>query len=89
MYTITFSNQFKKDYKRIKTRNYNLAIFEKAYDLLEETGTLPIVPFKTNHLKGDFAGYYEAHLAPDWLIIWKKTKDEIHFVRMGTHTDLF
>jgi mRNA interferase YafQ len=89
MYTITFSNQFKKDYKRIKTRNYNLAIFEKAYDLLEETGTLPIVPFKTHTLKGDFNGYHEAHLTPDWLIIWKKSKNEIHLVRMGTHSDLF
>ncbi len=89
MFTVTFSNQFKKDYKKVKTRQYDLSLFDKAYDIIESTGTLPVVPYKTHPLKGDYTGYYEAHLAPDWLIIWKKTNNEVHFVRTGTHSDLF
>jgi mRNA interferase YafQ len=54
MFTVTFSNQFKKDYKKVKIRQYDLSLFEKAYDIIETTGTLPLIPYKTHPLKGNF-----------------------------------
>jgi len=29
------------------------------------------------------------HVANDWVLIYKITPEEIHFIRMGTHSDLF
>ena len=57
---------------------------------LGEKGTLS----KTNNphkLSGDYSTYWEAHIKPDWLIIWKPIihEQEIWLVRTGTHSDLF
>ena len=88
-FTISFTGQFKKDYKVIVKRKYDLTKLEMVYKILEETGTLPITKYKTHILKGNYAGNYEAHIEPDWLLIWIKEKTEIIFVRTGTHSDLF
>ncbi len=40
-------------------------------------------------LKGNWRGYRELHMEPDWLLIYKKTDKEIIAVRTGTHSDLF
>ncbi|HSX38868.1 MAG TPA: type II toxin-antitoxin system mRNA interferase toxin, RelE/StbE family [Chlamydiales bacterium] len=31
----------------------------------------------------------ECHIEPDWLLIDRVMSKEIHFVRTGTHADLF
>ena len=51
---------------------------------------VPLAPKHQNHkLKGNFVGYWECHITPDWLLIYKKDKERIYFVRTGTHSDLF
>jgi hypothetical protein len=40
-------------------------------------------------LKGEWKGYWECHVAPDWLLIYKVTNDEVRLARTGTHADLF
>jgi mRNA interferase YafQ len=90
-YKIYFSNSFNKDYKRVVRRNYDLGLFRKCIVTLEETGTLPVVPYKTHKLRGNYVGYIEAHITPDWLLIWKvDTKNKVvTLTRTGTHSDLF
>jgi len=42
-------------------------------------------------LKGNFKGFWECHIQPDWLLIWQQD-DEIKLIsltRTGTHSDLF
>jgi len=42
-------------------------------------------------LTGNYKGYRECHINPDWLLIYKK-KEAIKIVslyRTGTHSDLF
>lgn len=52
----------------------------------------PLNPKMKDHgLIGNWAGYRELHINPDWLLIYKllpKQKTVI-FVRVGTHADLF
>ena len=56
-------------------------------DLINEK---PLEAKHKNHkLKGDFVGYWECHIEPDWLLIYKKTATEIFLVKTGTHSDLF
>ena len=42
-------------------------------------------------LKGDYMGYRECHITPDWLLIYKKENDMItlSLTRTGSHSDLF
>lgn len=90
MYKISYTSQFKKDYKKAKKRNYNFAIFEQAYTLLEKKGELP-ARFKPHLLQGNYKGIWDAHLKPDWLILYNVNHvvKEVVFVRMGSHSDLF
>jgi len=46
-------------------------------EILGNTGTLPVVPYKTHKLHGNFANHWEAHLEPDWLLIWKIDENKI------------
>jgi len=40
-------------------------------------------------LKGDWRGYRDAHIEPDWLLIYRVADNELHLVRTGSHADLF
>jgi len=50
--------------------------------------TLP-VKNRTHKLRGNYEGFWECHIEPDWLLIYKKTETEIILARLGTHSDLF
>ncbi|HAT81783.1 MAG TPA: type II toxin-antitoxin system mRNA interferase toxin, RelE/StbE family [Flavobacterium sp.] len=90
MYTLAYTNQFKRDYKRCKKANKSMLKLHTAFGILEETGTLPVDKYKTHPLKGTYKDHIEAHIEPDWLLIWlPKPENEISLVRTGTHSELF
>jgi len=70
MYSVTFTTKFRKDLKTIEKRGYNIELLKQAISELMLTGTLP-AKNKPHKLSGPFVGYKEAHLDPDWLLIWK------------------
>lgn len=90
-YLPKYTSAFKKDFKRIDKRGYNVELLEEAVEILLYTGTLPAVPYKTHLLRGNYQGYWEAHISPDWLIIWKVDSSSmvVYLTRTGTHSDLF
>jgi mRNA interferase YafQ len=45
--------------------------------------------YKDHPLKGNWKGYRDAHVEPDWLPIYRIAGDELHLVRTGSHADLF
>jgi len=65
-------------------------LLKNAVIQLEESGILP-ANNKPHKLSGQYSGFWEAHLNPDWLIIWKVFPDdkEVWLTRTGTHADLF
>jgi len=90
MLTANYSGKFKKELKLMEKRNLDMRkIFTVMRDLQNE---VPLQPRHREHpLSGDFSGFLECHVEPDWLIIYKidvQTK-EIYFARTGTHSDLF
>jgi len=91
MYAIDYTNEFKKQLKRMKKRGYNMDLLNDAIKILINTGTLPFDIYKTHKLKGNFANFMEAHLQPDWLLIWQINKNTVTIVLTltGTHSDLF
>jgi mRNA interferase YafQ len=79
---------FKRDYKRIAKRAYDLSQLETVIDTLRAGRPLP--PARRDHpLKGDYADCRECHLQPDWLLIYQVSDTELVLVRTGTHADLF
>jgi mRNA interferase YafQ len=90
MYKLVFTNRFRKDVKLLQKRDYNLGLLKTSIQNLEEEGKLP-QSNKPHKLSGKYTGYWEAHLKPDWLIIWKvyQSENEIWLTRTGTHSDLF
>jgi len=60
--------------------------------MLDLENEVPLQPKNREHqLQGNYKGYLECHIEPDWLMIYKTYPEEkeIYFLRTGTHTDLF
>lgn len=90
MLRIRYHNIFKKDYKRVVRRGYNIQLLEKVVHLLCEQKPLP-KKYKDHELSGDYAGLRECHITPDWLLVYEIKEDELilALTRTGTHSDLF
>jgi mRNA interferase YafQ len=90
MYQLSTTNQFEKDYKLCKRRNYDMQLLHNIFLTLEVNGNLPSKN-KPHKLTGNYKGFWECHIKPDWLLTWLQndTTKQIEFVRTGTHADLF
>ena len=90
MLDIYFSNRFKKDYKLMLKRGMKPAIFEEVVQLLRMQQPLP-EKYRDHDLSGDWIGFRECHLLPDWLLIYQVQADRLilTLARTGTHSDLF
>ena len=81
---------FRRDYRRIRKRGWDVSLLGEVIDLLLSQKPLP--PRLHDHpLSGDNAGYRECHIRPDWLIIYRIEHNRLILVghRTGTHADLF
>ncbi len=90
MLKVRFLARFKKDYKIIQKRGYDTRIFEAVVDMLRQE--IPLPPRYQDHvLKGNYSGFRECHLTPDWLLIYKVENEilTLTLTRTGTHSDLF
>ena len=45
--------------------------------------------YRDHALKGEWSGYRDAHIEPDWLLIYQIADGELRLARTGTHADLF
>ena len=88
MLQVSFVGKFKKDYKLCQKRGYNIALLQSAIDILAIPQPLP-QKNKDHSLMGNYAGYRECHILPDWLLIYQQTQDELILYRTGSHADLF
>jgi mRNA interferase YafQ len=88
MRVVRYSGRFKKDFRRIKRRGYDLGRLDAILTILRED--MPLPPAARPHpLKGDWHGYYECHVGSDWLLIYKTVPGELLLAATGTHADLF
>lgn len=93
LYKITYSSQFKKDYKKFENNKKKIAKIDNTIRLLEQGGRDNIPKYmKPHRLIGNYEGYLECHIESDLLIIWFQFDEEtkqIYLSRLGSHTDLF
>ena len=73
-----------------KKRGYDLSLIEFVIDELLKENTLP-QKYKDHVLTGNYRGFRECHISPDWLLIYAVDKDKLVLIvsRTGTHSDLF
>jgi mRNA interferase YafQ len=75
-YEIEQSARFKRELKTAIKRGYDIDILETVVDLLAQGVTLPLKN-RDHVLIGDYAGYRECHITPDWLLIYKYEQDTV------------
>jgi mRNA interferase YafQ len=81
-------NRFERDVGRMKKRGHDMEKFTAVIDAL--CSRAPLAPELNDHpLKGEWKGWRDCHVAPDWIIIYQKTAEELILARTGTHADLF
>ena len=87
MRRILQGNQFRRDYKRQEKRGKDMEKLEVAVALLVRNGTLPS-SYRPHRFGGEWKGWWECHIAPDWLLIYDINEEELLLARTGTHADL-
>lgn len=81
---------FRKDYKRIKKRGYDISLLETVLEQLLSEKKLE-EKYLDHALIGNYFGFRECHILPDWLLIYALNNSELILTasRTGTHSDLF
>lgn len=88
MLNVSFTGQFKKDYKLCKKRGYNMELLQSVINILAIPDVLP-EKNKDHNLTGNYANKRECHILPDWLLVYRIEGKELMLYRTGTHSDLF
>ncbi len=88
MKTTFAANSFRRDFKLAAKRGKAMKKFQAVLDLLLEDKPLPL-RCRPHKLSGIYAGLWECHIEPDWLLIYDVTETEIRLYRTGSHSDLF
>jgi mRNA interferase YafQ len=83
-----YSGQFKRDVKLAQKRGKDMEKLKEPMRLLIEQLSLP-KQYLDHPLKGDWKGFRDLHIEPDWLLIYCIDGDTVRFERTGRHTDLF
>ncbi len=87
-FEIAFSSRFKKDYKLAKRRGKDIKKLDHLIITLGTHGQAP-ADLRPHILSGNWAGIWECHIEPDWLLIYELANNKIYLRRTGTHADLF
>ncbi|MEG1822915.1 MAG: type II toxin-antitoxin system YafQ family toxin [Clostridiales bacterium] len=89
-YEIQRTSQFKKDFKLAVKRGNDVSLLFNVIHLLSRGENLS-EEYKDHSLSGNYFGYRECHIQPDWLLVYKRTENllVLSLYRTGTHSDLF
>lgn len=90
MYSVIYTGQFRRSFKKCVKRGLDIKRFTKALDILQAEGCLP-EEYRSHKLSGKYAECWECHLEPDWLLIWRQNNLalELILIDTGSHSDLF
>jgi len=90
MLTLVTTSKFRRDYKAMKKRGYDLKLLENVLDTLINEKALD-EKYRDHMLHGNYEGFRECHIQPDWLLIYRVVNDKAILIASGTgtHSDLF
>ena len=82
------TNRFLKSLKKQKKRGKDLTKMKKVINLLQNQSPLPY-SLRDHSLVGNYIGYRDCHIEPDWILIYTITEKELVLADTGSHSDLF
>lgn len=87
---LVMATQFRKDLKRINKRDKDLSLLKDVLQTLREEQALE-EKYRDHDLTGNYIGFRECHVQPDWLLVYAINKEELILTasRTGSHSDLF
>lgn len=90
MYEVRFTSAFKKSYKLMKKRGLDISLLDKVIDTLRQGKSLD-EKYRDHGLTGNFEGFRECHIKPDWLLVYLIENDilTLTLVDTGSHSDIF
>ena len=82
------ANKFKQDIRRIGRQGHDLSLLETT--IKTPVAEKPLAQkYKDHKLIGDWKGYRECHIKPDWLLIYRVADKELELLRTGSHAEIF
>jgi mRNA interferase YafQ len=82
------STQFRRDIKRLKRQGVQLAQLQTVVNAL--VAQQPLADHYRDHaLVGNWRGFRECHIQPDWLLIYRVEGNILQLARTGSHAALF
>ena len=90
MLDLVMTTQYRKDLKRINKRGKDLSLLKDVLQTLREEQALE-EKYRDHALTGNYIGFRECHIQPDWLLVYAINKEELILTasRTGSHSDLF
>jgi mRNA interferase YafQ len=90
MFELELTRQYLKDLKLARKRGLDERKLNEVILKLISGEELP-KKNRDHSLSGDYEGFRECHISPDWLLIYSRevTVKIITLVRTGTHSDLY
>ena len=82
------SSQFKKDLKKARRQGKDLDELQAVILALAEGRPLE-ERLRDHELTGNWRGYRECHVNPDWLLVYKISDEDLKLARIGSHSELF
>lgn len=89
-YQVKWTSKFKKSYKLAKKRGFDISLLMSVVYKLQHGEQLE-ERFYDHELKGEYSGFKECHIKPDWLLIYL-VEDEVltlTLIDTGSHSDLY
>lgn len=88
-YELVTTAKFRKDVKLMKKRGKDLKLLQEVIDILLEGEPLDS-KYKDHALAGNYIGFRECHIQPDWLLIYMISNEQLIVTasRTGSHSDL-
>ena len=89
MYTLKYTNQFKKDYKLMIKQGKDISLLDNVIEKIQKGEKLE-EKYRDHALTGTYRGFRECHIQPDWLLIYfiENQIMTLTIVRTGSHSDL-
>jgi mRNA interferase YafQ len=84
------TTQFKKDLRRMLKRGVDMSLLDDVVTMLLNREPLA-EKYKDHPLSGDWSGYRDCHILPDWLLIYRIDDATLILTatRTGSHNDIF
>lgn len=89
MYSLEYSTQFKKDFRKILKMTISDVLEVGNVIKALQRGDILQSRYKDHPLTGNWQGFRDCHIKPDLVLIYRIDNYRLQLARIGSHSDLF